>query len=535
MIQRSNGWDGRPRVRPAGLAILAAAAMLAGCGGADDADQGPLRCYVGGTMRPAIEELAKAYQAETGRRVELDFGDSGTNLIKAETTGRGDLYVAHDPFHGAAVKKGLSAGGWCVATLKPVIAVPKGNPKGIRGLKDLAQPGLRLVLTDAMYSTAGHVVARMLKKAGLADAVEKNVATRVRMGGEAANAVILGTADAAIAWNAVVFLRREKLGQPVPIEPEFLPQPGVDAVTSATFGPIDMGVIRVTIDVLKSSRRPGEARAFAEFVASDKAQEVWQRLGYSPPPPGPRQIEPAAGAAGSGAEAPGTTLLAYVGAGLKPAVDDLVKAFGEKTGITVLCDYGGSGMLISRLRLSRRGDLFMPGDLWYVELAEKEDLIASKASVCYFVPVILVQKGNPKNIAGLADLVRPGVRLGLGNPKACQVGRTSEALFAKNAIPAEAVAGNLVFSSVTVNELGLQVTMGQLDATIVWDAVAAFYAGKADVVPIPPAQNEISNVAVGVLKCSQQPAAAQKFVDFLGGPEGQAIFHKHQYRTEPPK
>ena len=102
-------------------------------------------------------------------------------------------------------------------------------------------------------------------------------------------------------------------------------------------------------------------------------------------------------------------------------------------------------------------------------------------------------------------------------------------------IQVKAVAGNLVFSSVTVNELGLQVTMGQLDATIVWDAVAAFYAGKADVVPIPPAQNEISNVAVGVLKCSQQPAAAQKFVDFLGGPDGQAIFHKHQYRTEPPK
>lgn len=529
MIRRPHRSLGRP-----GLAILAAAAMLAGCGGADDADQGPLRCYVGGTMRPAIEELAKAYQAETGRRVELDFGDSGSNLIKAETSGRGDLYVAHDPFHGAAVKKGLSAGGWCVATLTPVIAVPKGNPKGIRGLKDLAQSGLRIVLTDAHYSTAGHLVTRMLQKSGLTEAVEKNVVSRTRMGGEAANAVLLGHADAAIVWNAVVFLRREKLDA-VAVEPEYAPQPGVDAVTSATFGPIDMGAIRVTIDVLKSSRRPGEARAFAEFVASDKAQEVWQRLGYSPPPPGPRPLEPAAGAAGSGAEAPGATLLAYVGAGLKPAMDDLVKAFAEKTGITVQCDYGGSGMIISRLRLARRGDLFMPGDLWYVELAEKEDLIASKASVCYFVPVILVQKGNPKNITGLADLVRPGVRLGLGNPKACQVGRASEAIFARSGIPAEAIAGNLVFSSVTVNELGLQVTMGQLDATIVWDAVAAFYAGKADVVPIPPAQNEISNVAVGVLKCSQQPAAARKFVDFLGGPEGQAIFHKHQYRTEPPK
>jgi molybdate transport system substrate-binding protein len=392
---------------------------------------------------------------------------------------------------------------------------------------------VRVVLTDAMYSTAGHVVALMLKKAGLTDEVEKNVVSRMRMGGEAANAVVLGHADAAIVWNAVVFLRREKLDA-VPIEREYEPQPGVDAVTSPTFGPIDMSAIRVTVDVLKSSRRPKEAQAFAEFVASDASQGVWQRLGFSPPPPGPRRLGGATAGAGGGPGA-GQVLLAYVGAGLKPAMEELTAAFAARTGHTVQCDYGGSGMLISRLRLSQQGDLFMPGDVWYVELAEKDGLVASKANVCYFVPVILVEKGNPKNITGLVDLVRPGIRLGLGNPQACQVGRISEAIFAENGISVGEVGKNLVFSSVTVNELGIQVTMGQLDAAIVWDATAAYYAGKADVVPIPPAQNEISHVAVAVLKCSKQTAAAQEFVDFLRGADGQALFRKHQYQTELPK
>jgi molybdate transport system substrate-binding protein len=524
-----------------GAACLAAAAVLvSGCGGGGDEGGPALYCYVGGTMRPAMEELARLYQADTGRRVELDYGDSGSNLIKAEATRRGDLYVAHDPFHGAMERKQLSVRGWTVATLEPVIAVARGNPKGIGGLKDLARPGLRLVLTDADYSTVGHINAIMFGRAGLANAIEKNVATRTKMGGEAANAVILGHADATIVWNAVVHLRSKDL-EAVPIEPAYRPDPTVDAVTSATYGPIDMSAVRVTVDVLRSSRRPEEARAFAEFCASPRARQVWRSFGFGPPPaegqpaPGePPAASPDEAPAPGGAPAAEGALLLYCGAGLRPAMDEMIPAFTARTGVAVACDYGGSGMIISRLRLAGRGDLFMPGDVWYVELAEQEGLVASKAMVCYFVPVILVPKGNPKRVRSLADLARPGVRLGLGNPKACQVGRASEAIFAKNGIPRDAIDANLLFSSTTVNELGLQVVTGHLDAAIVWDAVAAQYADRAEVVAIPPEQNETSRVAVAVLKASRNRKAAEAFVQFLLSSEGQAVFRKHQYRTDPP-
>ncbi|MBE3070961.1 MAG: hypothetical protein IMZ66_12065, partial [Planctomycetes bacterium] len=73
------------------MVVLAplAAAMLAGCGGDEPA---PLRCYVGGTMRPAVEEIVQRYREETATAVELDYGDSGANFIKVDTTRRGDLY-----------------------------------------------------------------------------------------------------------------------------------------------------------------------------------------------------------------------------------------------------------------------------------------------------------------------------------------------------------------------------------------------------------------------------------------------------------
>ncbi len=240
-------------------------------------------------------------------------------------------------------------------------------------------------------------------------------------------------------------------------------------------------------------------------------------------------------AAGCGAEGPDEGLLLYCGAGLRPAVTEVVEAYRRATGTVVTCDYGGGGMILSRLRLSRRGDLFMPGDVWYVELAEKEGLIASKTMVCYFVPVILVPRGNPAKVTGLADLARPGVRVGLGDPKSCQVGRLVLKMFEKNGIDPEAVRRNTVYTSATVNELGVQIKAGRLDATIVWDAVAALYPEAGEVVPIPPEQNIISRVAVALLKASERPEEARRFIEFLVGEQGQAIFRKHHYRTEPPE
>jgi molybdate transport system substrate-binding protein len=509
---------------------LAATTVLAGCGGADE--NGPLLCYVGGTMRPAMEELARIYEKDTGRPIELDYGDSGACIIKAETSRRGDLVVVHDPFHGAMERKGLVLEGWVVATLEPMIAVAKGNPKNIMGLKDLARPGLRLVLTDATYSTAGHVVRTMCRKAGIEEAVEKNVATRTRAGGEAANAVALGHADAAITWNAVIYLRRGQLDA-VPIESSWRPDVRVDAVTSPTFGPIDLSRIRVTIGLLKYTKQPAAAKAFAQFAASTKADEVWRRFGYGPAPEA-RHLA-AGGAPGAAEAAPRRSLYIYCGAGLRTAMEEIGRAFSAKTGASVESDYGGSGMLISRLRLGHTGDLFVPGDVWYVELAEKEGLVESRTDVGWFIPVILVQKGNPKGVRSLDDLARPGLRLGLGNPKACQVGRTSEEIFAKNRIDPAAIEKNLAFSSVTVNELGLQVKAGQLDAAIVWDATAAQYADSADAVPIPPRQNVPSRICVGVLKtCSNRPLA-EEFVKFLLSDDGRAVLHKHHYRTEAPQ
>ena len=499
--------------------------VLGGCR-KKSAEEGALLCYVGGTMRPAVEELVRIYEEETGRAIDLDYGDSGSNMIKVETEKRGDLYVGHDPFLGGMMSKGLAEEGWTVATLTPVIVVPKGNPKGIRDLKDLARDGIKIGLTDPNYSTLGHICPVIFDKAGLRKKTESNVATDMRMEGQVANAVGVGTLDAAIVWNAVAFLRSDKLDA-VPIAPEYQPDPEIDAVTTATFGEIDMSHIAVFIVTLKCSRQPEAARAFAEFVASKRGRDVFAQFGFSPAWKDEAIISPTPSA--------GRVLRLYCGAGLRPAVAEVVEAFTAKTGVKVETDYAGSGVLMSRVKVSREGDMLMPGDVWYLEQVEKEGLVESKTMVSYFVPVIIVKKGSPEGIKTLEDLTRPGVRLALGNPEACQIGRLCEKIFEKNDLDRKALEVNLVFSGVTVNELGLQVKMEAADAAIVWDAIAAYYADSADVINIPVEQNEISRVAIGILTTSLNEQAAQSFVNLLVGDEGKAIFEKHHYLTSLPE
>lgn len=234
-------------------------------------------------------------------------------------------------------------------------------------------------------------------------------------------------------------------------------------------------------------------------------------------------------------QSPPAKLLLYCGAGLRPPVAEIAIEFGRQHGVLVECDYAGSEVLLGRAKLSGQGDLYLPGDLHYVELARQEGLLTTSKTACYLVPVILVQKGNPKGIQGLADLWRPGIKLGLGDPEACAIGRQSRLILAKNQIPEEKIRPSVVMHALTVNELGNSVKLKALDATIVWDAVAASYTGTTEVVPIPPEQNVASTVPVGILKCCRQPELAAKFLDFIGSPQAVAIFEKHHYTTRAPQ
>jgi len=231
----------------------------------------------------------------------------------------------------------------------------------------------------------------------------------------------------------------------------------------------------------------------------------------------------------------GAELFLYCGAGIRPPVEDLVKGFEKIHRVKTVMDFAGSQVLFSKIKLSGRGDLYLPGDKHYIDQAAGQGLILYDRTVCYFMPAILVQKGNPKKVQGLEDLLREGMKLGLGNGQACAIGKVSRQIFAKNNLDWARVERTLAFQSMTVNELGLQIQSRALDAVIVWDAIARYYEEYGEMIPIPAEANVISTVNIGVLKATRQRALADRFVGYATSEEGRAVFLKHGYRVDPPE
>ena len=228
-------------------------------------------------------------------------------------------------------------------------------------------------------------------------------------------------------------------------------------------------------------------------------------------------------------------LLFYCGAGLRPPVSEIVRIFSREHNAKIDCTYAGAATLRTQMQVTKRGDFFMPGDVSWIDLVETAGLVASEHTVCYFTPVILVRKGNPKNIKSLDDLVKQGIRLGFGDPEVIPIGKIAIRIFEKNNIKMEEVKKNLVFNSLTVNELGVQIKVGKVDAVIVWDATAAYFADSGDIVRIPKEKNIISTVAIALLRSSKHKELAREFMNFVTSKRGQEIFRTHHFSTELPE
>jgi len=117
--------------------------------------------------------------------------------------------------------------------------------------------------------------------------------------------------------------------------------------------------------------------------------------------------------------------------------------------------------VLSQMKLSKTGDLFIPGPPDYMEKAKEEGLVHGKTEriLAYLIPAILVQRGNPKDIESLADLARPGIRVGIGNPEAVCVGLYAIEVLQYNGL-LEEVAGNIVTYAESCSKTAALVVLG---------------------------------------------------------------------------
>jgi molybdate transport system substrate-binding protein len=230
-------------------------------------------------------------------------------------------------------------------------------------------------------------------------------------------------------------------------------------------------------------------------------------------------------------------LLFHAGVGQRSSLNEIKQIWEQRNADQrVNFSYKGSGYFIADITRSRQGDLFMPGEEFYLLQAQERGFVENynpETDIpAYFVTVIITPKGNPANITKIADFARPGVRVGLGNPKSCAVGIWHEKTFKKAGIW-EAVQKNATLSAKCIPELGNAAQHRAIDATIVWSTTAVLYLRDVEIIPIEQSLRGVIRLPVATLKFARFKQEAEALKAFILSPEARHIFHKHAYAVDP--
>lgn len=231
-------------------------------------------------------------------------------------------------------------------------------------------------------------------------------------------------------------------------------------------------------------------------------------------------------------------ILIFAGAASKPATEEVIRTFQERTGVTARILFGGSGFVLSQMKLAKRGDLYFPGSSDFMEIAKKESLVYSDSEriVAYLIPAINVQKGNPKGIHSLQDLTRNGIRLAIANPEAVCVGTYAVEIIEKNLTLTEKenFKRNLVNYTESCEKTANIISLKAVDAVMGWRVFQYWDPERIETVYLKPEEIvRIGYIPIAVSRFTKNRKGAETFIDFLLSSEGKTIFKKYRYLMDP--
>lgn len=230
------------------------------------------------------------------------------------------------------------------------------------------------------------------------------------------------------------------------------------------------------------------------------------------------------------ADEEGKSITIFAGSASKPALEEAAGVFTEETGTEVVLNFSGSGTMLSQMKITRSGDLYIPGSPDYMKLAEEDGIVEPDSIniISYLVPAILVQQGNPENIQALCDLSETDIKVGIGNPEAVCVGLYAIEILEFNDMLAE-IRPNIVTHAESCSKTATLVALQSVDAIIGWRVFSEWH-DTIDVVYLEPEQiPRISYMPAAVSTYTRDRESAEEFIDFLSSSKGQAIFKKHGY------
>lgn len=236
----------------------------------------------------------------------------------------------------------------------------------------------------------------------------------------------------------------------------------------------------------------------------------------------------------TGAALAQTTLHVYGPGGPAPAMKEAAAAFEKQTATKVVVTAGPTPQWIEKARTD--ADIIFSGsETMMTDFVFAMDGRISHTEVkpLYLRPLsILVRPGNPKNIKGVHDLLKPGIRILVVNG-AGQNGVWEDMAGRKGNInTVRLMRKNIAGYAKNSAEARKQwIDRPEYDAWIIWNIWQVSNPQLADVVTIERDYVIYRDTGVVLTTKGKTVPAASQFVDFLASPEGARIFGKWGWMT----
>ncbi len=224
-----------------------------------------LLVFAGSAVKLPLDEVISEFKKKEDVEINVSYGGSGFVLSQIELSRRGDIFFPASPdFMEKAKEKGLILPETekKIAYLLPVINVKKGNPKNIHSLKDLKRQGIRIGIGNPESVCVGLYAIEIFEYNKILDDVGKNIVAHIESCEKTASMLAMGALDAVIGWNVFERWHRNEI-ETIYLKPEEIPR-----------------VAYIPVAVTRFATNKNFSKKFIDFLASERALEIFKRHGY---------------------------------------------------------------------------------------------------------------------------------------------------------------------------------------------------------------------------------------------------------------
>ena len=215
-----------------------------------------LHIFCGAGMKQAFEDIAAAFEEQTGCALEVTYANAAQIQTQINTAQEGDFFIAGSQGELKPVQD-MVADSTPLVKHVPVLAVQPGNPKEIHGAADLTKEGVRMVIGDPEATPVGKIAMKLFKDFDITDKVDivSNTATAPAMN----QALAADECDVILVWKENVNPENAEI---------------VDTPDMADY------VKNIPAARLTCSADAEAADAFLAFLNDQTAKDIWVSFGY---------------------------------------------------------------------------------------------------------------------------------------------------------------------------------------------------------------------------------------------------------------